>query len=94
MKNLITRIFKRTKPQEQEKPFVSDWKQEHFEKNVKQGVESLFSGKTVLIYDDGRDYELALAIKQEYILQRQKHLAEKIKIEPWSEGTKVEIRNL
>lgn len=79
----ITRIFKRKKPIQKmpEPDFNDNWKQEQFEKNIKQGVSSLQIGKDVVIYDDGRGYELACEIKRQFILEYQKRLSEKIKIE-------------
>ena len=61
--------------------FENNWKTEHYEKNVKQGVNSLKEGKTISIMDDGRGYELALDIKRQFILEYQKQLSEQIKIE-------------
>ena len=89
MKDFLTTIFKRSEPQKQEKSFESNWKQEQFEKNVKQGVEALLRGKDVIIYPDSRDFELALEIKNQYIRLRMRELAEKIKVEPFSEGIKI-----
>lgn len=79
----ITRIFKRKKPMQKmpEPNFDDNWKQEQFEKKVKQGVSLLQIGKEVEIYDDGRGYELACEIKRQFILEYQKKLSEKIKIE-------------
>jgi hypothetical protein len=76
-------IFKRKKPTRSmpEPNFQDNWKQEQYEKNVKQGVESLQQGRTISIMDDGRGYELALDIKRQFILEYQKQLAEQIKIE-------------
>ena len=76
-------IFKREKPKNTmpEPNFENNWKTEQYEKNVKQGVNSLQEGKTISIMDDGRGYELALDIKRQFILEYQKQLAEQIKIE-------------
>ncbi len=76
-------IFKREKPNPSmpEPNFENNWKTEHYEKNVKQGVNSLKEGKTISIMDDGRGYELALDIKRQFILEYQKQLSEQIKIE-------------
>lgn len=92
MKDFITKIFKRSKPQKQEKPFESNWKQEQFEKNVKQGVKSLFSGKDVIIHQDSRDFELGLEIKNQYIRERMRELAEKVKVESCSEGIRITLK--
>ena len=89
MRDFITTIFKRSEPQKQEKPFESNWKQEQFEKNVKQGVESLFNGKDIIIHQDSRDFELGLEIKNQYIRLRMRELAERIKVEPCSEGIRI-----
>ena len=61
--------------------FEDNWKTEHYERNVKAGVESLQKGKTISIMDDGRGYELALEIKRQFILEYQRQLSEQIKIE-------------
>lgn len=76
-------IFKREKPTNTmpEPNFENNWKAEQYERNVKQGVKSLQEGKTISIMDDGRGYELALDIKRTFILEYQRQLAEKIKIE-------------
>ena len=76
-------IFKREKPKSSmpEPMFEDNWKQDQYEKNVKQGVNSLKEGKTISIMDDGRGYELALDIKRQFILEYQKQLSEQIKIE-------------
>ena len=63
-----------------EPKFEDNWKQEHYEKNVRQGVSSLQKGQEIRIMDDGRGYELALEIKRQFILEYQRQLAEKIKI--------------
>jgi hypothetical protein len=76
-------IFKRKKPSNvmPEPNFENNWKTEHYERNVKAGVESLQKGKTISIMDDGRGYELALEIKRQFMLEYQKQLSEQIKIE-------------
>jgi hypothetical protein len=73
-------IFKRKKPLMPEPKFDDNWMQDRYEQNVKQGIESLRSGKTIHIMDDGRGYELALDIKRGFILEYQKQLSEKIEI--------------
>lgn len=75
-------IFKREKPNKPELmlPYEDNWKIQQFENNVKSGVVALNEGKSIKIYDDGRGYELAIRIKQDYILQRTRALAEKIHI--------------
>ena len=73
------KIFKREKP-ESMLPYEDNWKIQQFENNVKSGVVALNEGKSIKIYDDGRGYELAIRIKQDYILQRTRALAEKIHI--------------
>lgn len=77
-----TTIFKREKPTSimPEPKFEDNWKQEQYEQNVKEGVLSLQKGKNIKILDDGRGYELALEIKHRFILEYQKQLSEKIKI--------------
>jgi hypothetical protein len=76
-------IFKREKLKNTmpEPNFENNWKTEQYEKNVKQGVNSLKFGTPVSIMDDGRGYELALDIKRQFILEYQKQLSEQIKIE-------------
>lgn len=72
---------------------LNNWKQERYEKNVIEGVKSLQDGKPIHIHDDGRGYELALEIKRNYILEYQKRLAEKIKIEHVGSTIKILINN-
>jgi hypothetical protein len=82
-------IFKRQKPTVimPEPKFEDNWKQKQYEKNVKEGVLALQKGKTIKIMDDGRGYELALEIKHQFILEYQRQLAEKIKIDGVKEIT-------
>jgi len=49
-----TKIFKREKPINvmPEPKFEDNWKQEHYENNVKQGVASLQKGQEIRIMDD------------------------------------------
>lgn len=61
--------------------FDDNWKQEFYDRNVKEGVLALQRGSKVRIMDDGRGYELALEIKRQFILEYQKRLSEKIKID-------------
>ena len=61
--------------------FEDNWKQERYERNLKDGVSALQRGKKIKILDDGRGYELALEIKRLFILEYQKQLSEKIKID-------------
>lgn len=84
-----TKIFKREKPKQTmpEPKFDDNWKAEQYKKNVKEGVLALQNGKAVKIYDDGRGYELACDIKKQFILEYQKRLSEKIKINGGSEIT-------
>jgi len=79
----ILKIFKREKPQSTmpEPRFEDNWKQEHYERNVKTGVRALQEGRTISIMDDGRGYELALEIKRQFILEYQRQLSEQIRIE-------------
>jgi hypothetical protein len=80
---MIFNIFKREKPKSTppEPQFNNNWKQDHYERNVKTGVRALQEGKTISIMDDGRGYELALDIKRQFILEYQRVLAEQIRIE-------------
>ncbi len=82
-------IFKRHKPTEilPQPKFEDNWKQDRYQENVKSGVLALQSGKNIKILDDGRGYELALEIKHQFILEYQKQLSEKIKIEGYGEIT-------
>lgn len=77
------KIFKREKPvvTMPEPKFYDNWRQERYEQNVKEGVLALQKGKSIKIMDDGRGYELALEIKHRFILEYQKQLSEKVKIE-------------
>ena len=84
------KILKRQKPIQMPTPsFEDNWKQEMFEKNVCAGVAALTAGKKVNIYEDGRGYELAVEIKRRFILEYQKQLSEKIKVESTSTGVVV-----
>tara|TARA_R110000803_G_scaffold209852_1_gene280225 strand:+ start:680 stop:997 length:318 start_codon:yes stop_codon:yes gene_type:complete len=82
-------IFKREKKNNimPEPKFEDNWKVEHYEENVKQGVISLQQGRRIRIMDDGRGYELALEIKHRFMLEYQKQMADKIKIEGRGEIT-------
>jgi hypothetical protein len=84
-----TTIFKREKPTTimPEPKFEDNWRQERYEKNVKEGVLALQKGKSIKIMDDGRGYELALEIKHRFMLEYQKQLSEKIKIDGRDEIT-------
>jgi hypothetical protein len=84
-----TTIFKREKRNTimPEPKFEDNWKSERYEENVKQGVRSLQQGKSIKIMDDGRGYELALEIKHRFMLEYQKQMAEKIKIDGSGEIT-------
>ena len=79
----IFRIFKREEPKSSmpEPQFNNNWKQDHYERNIKSGVRALQEGKTISIMDDGRGYELALEIKRQFILEYQRQLSEQIRIE-------------
>jgi hypothetical protein len=59
------------------------WEEKHFKSQIKRGVEALASGKPVQLYEsvNDRSYELALEIKKEYLLMKQRELAKKIKID-------------
>ena len=85
----MTTIFKREKPKVimPEPNFEDNWRQERYEQNVKDGVLALQNNKCVKIMDDGRGYELALEIKHQFILEYQKQLSEKIKINGHGEIT-------
>lgn len=77
----VFNIFNRKPREVDHEPIVVDeWAQKQFEKNVIQGIKALKNGKSVSIMDNGRGYELALAIKQGYILEYQKYLAQQIEI--------------
>jgi hypothetical protein len=83
------KIFKREKPKQTmpEPKFEDNWMAEKYQQNVKEGVLALQNGKSVKILDDGRGYELACDIKRQFILEYQKQLSEKIKIDGGSEIT-------
>ena len=76
------KIFKREKPKQimPEPKFEDNWMADKYEQNVREGVLALQNGKSVKILDDGRGYELACDIKRQFILEYQKQLSEKIKI--------------
>lgn len=80
--NWIT-IFKRKKAKVDmpEPIFEDNWRQEQYNRNVKQGVLALQNNRAVRIIDDGRGYELALDIKRQFILEYQKLLSERIRID-------------
>ena len=90
-----TTIFKREKPTAimPNPNFEDNWMQEHYEQNVKTGVLCLQKGQSVKIINDGRGYELALEIKHRFMLEYQKQLSEKIKIDGGSTIT-VSFKNL
>ena len=91
----ILYIFKRKKDNVQmpSPNFENNWMQEKYEKNVKEGVLALQKGRSVNIIDDGRGYELALAIKNQFILEYQKQLAETIKINNGNSTITIRIEN-
>lgn len=64
-----------------EPDFQDNWKQERYNENLKEGLNALKNAKSVKIYDDGRGYELACDIKRQFILEYQKQLSERIKID-------------
>ena len=76
-------IFKREKaiPIMPEPKFENNWLAKQYEQNVKDGVMVLQKGTPIIIYDDGRGFELACDIKRQFILEYQKQLSERIKIE-------------
>jgi hypothetical protein len=78
-----TTIFKRKKVKNpMPSPFFEDnWKDDRYERNVLEGVRSLEKGRAIKIHDDGRGYELAYDIKRRFLLEYQKQLAERVKIE-------------
>jgi len=88
-------IFKREKPTVAmpEPKFEDNWKQEQYERNVKEGVSYLQKGKSINIYDDGRGYELAVDIKHQFMLEYQKQLSEKIKIDNKGSVITIFIKN-
>lgn len=76
-------IFKRKKkkPIMPEPKFENNWLKKHHEQNVKDGVMALQKGTPIIIYDCGSGFKLAYDIKKQFILEYQKQLSEKIKIE-------------
>jgi len=68
------------------------WEEKVFKEKVRQGIESLAEGKSVHIFDsaDGRSYELALEIKREYLMMKQRELSKKIKVDKFGSTIKVE----
>lgn len=73
--------------------FRNNWKQETYKQNIMNGVLSLQQGKNIQIMDDSRGYELALEIKNRFILEYQKLLSEKITIEKNSNGIIIQLKN-
>jgi len=61
--------------------FDDNWMADKYQKNVKEGVTAMQMGKTIKILDDGRGYELACDIKRQFILEYQKQLSERIRID-------------
>lgn len=92
----LFKIFKREKPQVvvPQPSFEDNWKQEKYEENLKSGVGALQKGKQVVIYDDGRGFELACEIKKQFILEYTKQLAEKINIKNSAGKFTIEINAL
>ena len=68
------------------------WEEKLFKEKVRQGMTSLAEGKSVHIFDsaDGRSYELALEIKREYLMMKQRELAKKIKVDKF--GSTITIK--
>lgn len=68
------------------------WEEKLFKEKIRQGVESLAEGKTIQIleYPGGRSYELALEIKREYLLMKQRELAKKINVDKF--GSTITIK--
>jgi len=97
--NKVMNIFNipvRMKPKKRHKDYEvgeNNWKQEQFEKNVTAGIQSLFNGKEVRIFNDSRSYETALAIKKGYILERNKILSEQISIDKIDKYTSIKMEN-
>lgn len=90
----IFHIGKRTKPDNKmPEPLPQDnWMEDLFQKNIKAGVKAMQSHKAVTIHDDGRGYELALQIKQQFILEYTRQLAEKICIEKGSSTIHISLK--
>lgn len=92
----VFKIFKRVKPEKSHEDYKVDennWEKDRFEKNVKDGIQSLFNGKEVRIYNDSRSYEAAIAIKNGYILERNKILSERIHINKECNYISIKMRN-
>jgi hypothetical protein len=68
------------------------WEDKLFKEKVRQGVESLAEGKTIQIfeYPGSRSYELALEIKREYLLMKQRELVKKINVDKF--GSTITIK--
>jgi hypothetical protein len=67
------------------------WEEKVFKEKVRQGMESLAEGKTIQIfeYPGSRSYELALEIKREYLMMKQRELAKKIKVDKFGSSITV-----
>lgn len=89
----LFKIFQRKKTQPiMPEPIPGDnWKTEHYNNNLKEGVLALQRGETIKIYEDGRGFELACDIKRQFILEYQRQLSERIKIEG---GTIITVSHL
>lgn len=99
-KTIITswfhQITKRKKPKETsyEKLEENTWDAKEFEKSVSEGVRAFASGTPVRVSNYGnRGFELILRIKQDYILLRQRELAEMLEISDVSEGYILKMQN-
>ena len=95
----MLKIFKRTKPSNQENnmpmpDFSDNWKAEQYDKNVLICLERLRKGQKIVIFDDGRGYELAAEVKRQFILEYSKQLSERISITSTSETIHLCIKGI
>jgi hypothetical protein len=68
------------------------WEEKLFKEKVRQGMTYLAEGKTIQIfeYPGSRSYELAIEIKREYLLMKQRELAKKINVDKF--GSTITIK--
>lgn len=85
---------KPTKPSDSPISSDCDWRVDHYEKNIDIAVNSMRNNGRVLIFDDGRGYELALDVKRKLISDYLKGISENIHIDCGSDGNGHRIINI
>lgn len=95
MKRLF--YFKRQKKEQpvvMPKPdFSENWKDELYNKHLKEGIEALRQGKPILLHEDNRGFELACDIKRGFILEYSRQLAQRVNINHGGGMIEVKIKH-